>query len=429
MEMQILIDGSSHKLYNAGDIAMLQIAVRRIRGLWPAASIKVMTAAPEVLRHVCPTVEPVPAEGQQQWFQTSSLLGMRHAHRSSLLRRAADAASDRTRDRLPGVSELLLRARLRRANKSDLALTEFLQALEEADLVVVSGGGFVTDAFAAHAVRVLSTLGTAARRGIPTAMFSQGIGPISDPALRAAVLKTFPRLDLLSLRERVNGPALARSLGARADCVITTGDDAIELAWERRKPQLGYALGLNLRSASYSGMDSGTFAELGPVLHRALASLNAPILPVPISNHAERSDLASVDQVLEGYRGEIEREAFTFSTGAVIDRVSRCRIIVTASYHSAVFALAQGIPAVCLVASSYYHNKFAGLAEQFGSGCAIIATDDSAFAGKLRSAVKEAWNSAEGVRNLLRDAALRQIQSSDAGYRHFYDIVGRRRAA
>jgi polysaccharide pyruvyl transferase WcaK-like protein len=52
--------------------------------------------------------------------------------------------------------------------------------------------------------------------------------------------------------------------------------------------------------------------------------------------------------------------------------VSRCRVVVTGSYHAGVFALAQGIPVVATAASRYYHDKFSGLADLFGGGGDIV---------------------------------------------------------
>ena len=41
----------------------------------------------------------------------------------------------------------------------------------------------------------------------------------------------------------------------------------------------------------------------------------------------------------------------------MIRKIQRCRLIVTGSYHPAVFALAKGIPAIALVKSVTYINN------------------------------------------------------------------------
>ena len=46
----------------------------------------------------------------------------------------------------------------------------------------------------------------------------------------------------------------------------------------------------------------------------------------------------------------------------VINCIARTRLVLTGSYHAAVFALAMGRPAICVAASGYYRSKFYGLA-------------------------------------------------------------------
>ena len=63
-----------------------------------------------------------------------------------------------------------------------------------------------------------------------------------------------------------------------------------------------------------------------------------------------------------GRVGGYRRRRVARDSALVIERVGECRVVVTGSYHGAVFALAQGIPVVALVKSPYYVNKMAGLA-------------------------------------------------------------------
>jgi colanic acid/amylovoran biosynthesis protein len=104
-------------------------------------------------------------------------------------------------------------------------------------------------------------------------------------------------------------------------------------------------------------------------------------------------------------------------------QLQRCRIVVTGAYHAAVFALAQGIPAVCLARSPFFVDKFLGLADQFGAGCEVLLLDDADLPKRLASAMERAWASAEQIRPVLLEAAARQIEISRAAYRKFHDLV------
>jgi colanic acid/amylovoran biosynthesis protein len=109
----------------------------------------------------------------------------------------------------------------------------------------------------------------------------------------------------------------------------------------------------------------------------------------------------------------------------VIEQVKRCRVVVTGSYHPAVFALSQGIPVVGLARSEYYLQKFLGLADQFGAGIEIVSSDVEQLPGKLTTAIGSAWRSAETVFPALLDAAWRQIQSGQRYYQRLYQLANR----
>ena len=73
-----------------------------------------------------------------------------------------------------------------------------------------------------------------------------------------------------------------------------------------------------------------------------------------------RMDVETLRELLAGL-GDSDGGASLETPQLVIDRVGECKVVVTGSYHGAVFALAQGIPVVALVKSPYYVNKMAGL--------------------------------------------------------------------
>ena len=71
----------------------------------------------------------------------------------------------------------------------------------------------------------------------------------------------------------------------------------------------------------------------------------------------------------------------------MIRQIQRCRLVVTGSYHAGVFALASGIPVVGLAKSSYYRDKFLGLADMFAVGCETVTLDESDCPTSLRDAI------------------------------------------
>ena len=114
--MRILVEHGSSQLDNLGDVAMLQVAVERLRALWPSARISVITRSPRPLSESVPGVSDVRLEYPSFWLTLRRLFSTR------LLR--SDHVS---RARL----EVLLSRRFAGAYRSTLA-----KVIEETDLVV-----------------------------------------------------------------------------------------------------------------------------------------------------------------------------------------------------------------------------------------------------------------------------------------------------
>ena len=140
-------------------------------------------------------------------------------------------------------------------------------------------------------------------------------------------------------------------------------------------------------------------------------------------------EVAVVEQVLADLLGEPPSvwEGRFAPPAATIRHVGGCRLVVTGTFHTAVFALSQGIPAVGIARSPMYVDKFAALADQFGRGCRAIALTDANAMSELEAAVDDAWRQAPAWRPELLAAAERQIALGRAAYQRLYELVESRR--
>src|SRR5581483_11546580 len=69
--VRILVENGDYGLCNIGDIAQLQVAVRRLSTLWPDAVIEVVTSDPAALALHCPpacAVQPAFFVGREIWL-------------------------------------------------------------------------------------------------------------------------------------------------------------------------------------------------------------------------------------------------------------------------------------------------------------------------------------------------------------------------
>jgi len=97
--------------------------------------------------------------------------------------------------------------------------------------------------------------------------------------------------------------------------------------------------------------------------------------------------------------------------------------VVSGSYHAALFALAQGIPAVCIAPNAYYAQKFVGLAGHFGGGCRVVEREADGRMSGLGEAVARGWDTADDYREELLESALEQIERGRSAYARARELV------
>jgi polysaccharide pyruvyl transferase WcaK-like protein len=411
---------------NMGDIAMLQVAVARLMSLWPPAQIEVLTDSPSNLARYCPGGRPLSRAGCKSWVGDRILLGRYHEFLPKWVSIGLSNLKQTIAVRRPGFLEFLINLRLgfRNGNGRRRDFNDFLEALRKSDLLVVCGSGGFADSCREWNLSILSTMEAAIRHRVPVVMFGQGMGPLNDPVVLSRARAVLPAITMITLRGSTGGLQLLESIGVSSAKVLTTGDEAIELAYDARVNKPGCGIGINLRVAPYAQVTTDTIDEVRPVLQEFARRHKASLLPVPIAFHEFANDHQTIRRLLAGFDDESDGGSSLDTPLMLIEQVARCRILVTGAYHAAVFALAQGIPVVCLTNSSYYLGKFNGLEELFGIGCTTVVLGEPDLPSRLATAIEHAWNSAEAVRLPLLHAALHQVEESRGAYQRLQSLIG-----
>lgn len=397
---------------NLGDEVMLRVALSRTYARWPGACMTVNTSDGPGLQRNFPGLHSSDPLGARVW--SADLYWRRLPW---LFGRGWRAA----RRRAPGVATAVADAVARSRGAAPNAASQYRRAVRNADLVLVAGSGAMTDAFPHRTGEVLATLSLAAGTRAVSAVVGQGIGPLARPGLLGLVAQTLPEVDVIALREGLFGPELLARAGVNLSRVTVTGDDTIEAAHARRAPQLGSDVGLNLRVATYSGVNRVEAQAIVAATRTFASGHAAELQQIVISRHAGETDEQHLGAPVESLDGDhFER---------CMSAVARCRVCVVGSYHAAVFALSAGVPVVAVVGSRYYAQKFAGLAAQFGSeGLVLVCAGTPTTAADVCAAAERLWQEAPRLRPSLLTEATRQVAASTASYDHVFDVVDHRRS-
>lgn len=386
--MRIIIDNGAYTLRNMGDVAMLQTTVRRLRSLLDNPELLVLTTNPDLLRRYCPGTVALSVESRDSAYQP-----------------ARPFQSD--------WSETWVRFKTRWGRARGKARA-FQSALQGATAVLLAGGGFLNDLNPHQTRPVLRMLADAASRGKSTALLSQGLGPLDSPELSALLRRACQAGAVVALRENVRGPHILQRARAEPRLLSITGDDAVEIAWARGAARDGTALGVSLRQVGYSAIEGCHLEVLEEVVTRLAKTCNARIFALPVSFNGHERD----DEVIARVVGAAVPLVSMDSPEALIHSVAQCRVVLTGTYHAAVFALAQGIPCACFYASPYYHHKLEGLAAQFPGGCELVDLRSNEAGSILETAALRLWhNRNPALSDSLRKAAQDQVRRGWNFYR------------
>jgi len=408
---------------NMGDVSMLQVAVDRLHDLFPKACIEVLTDSAENLARYCPAAIPLDNRGRALWFANDTLLAR---YSNVTPKRIVDLLvwlKGTIRSRYPNLLKAILLEKLKGQNRSGDAesVEAFTRSMQRADLMLICGAGGFYDGCRTWSLEILDLIDAALQRKTPVVMLGQGFGPLSDSVVLKRAAKVLPRVDLITLRGGRGSFSILRSLGVAESKVQTTGDEALELAYESRAAEPGRGLGIGLRFGASATVND--VERMRPILQGFARRHSVPIIPLPIAVQLYTRDDLAIKRVLSGFDEESDGGKTLDSPLKVIKQAGRCRVVVTGAYHAAVFALAQGIPVVSLAKSGYFSDKLLGLEDQFGEGCQTILLNQPGWPERLNDSIERAWQDADELREALRAATLRQIELTRMSYKQIEHLA------
>ncbi len=137
--MNIVVDISNEPVANVGDIAMAAVAIQRLGEIAPQAKIHVISTEPERCAAIFPDVTTISGRAHKSTSTTGSLIGR--------LTRLAPTLESSLRRRWPHLTSWLITQKRAIRGGTRVDVRPYFEVIRSADLVVVPGGGWVTDAF------------------------------------------------------------------------------------------------------------------------------------------------------------------------------------------------------------------------------------------------------------------------------------------
>jgi polysaccharide pyruvyl transferase WcaK-like protein len=413
--MRILLENGTSDVRNLGDAAMLAEAYQCLRSEWPNAEIFVTTKRPDLLPRFCPGAIPLDIDGRRSlsvawtpWRRIESHIPVI----AGLMRRF------RMMYHHP-LNRLWLNFVCRHLQQSPKDVYKFLDLLRTVDLLVYAGGGYFNDEFRSFFFELLTVAEVVRHRRKPVVAFGQGIGPLSTPLVARPVEAFVRNLTAIGTREDITLRWTQNHLNAQTVCV-STGDDALLDPDLPLPSELGSGLGVNVRIAFYSGID---IAEFGPLREAIACFFQAQGLTVIRSIPIKDTDDRSTQQALAG----LPIESCRAEKAATLSAIAKCRVVFPGSYHAAVFAYALGVTVVGLAGNRYYQQKFAGVAERFGTTPLVYTLangrNEKNDLNTLYSLLNRAWEAAPENRAHLLQARGEQIMTNRFFKRMVFDQI------
>ena len=125
---------------------MMQVALARLKTIWPDASIQVLTDDPNQLADNCPQIHPMAAGGRHAWAQSGLLRPEVYDGLPDELKVVFRILRRTLKRSNPAVAKRLAISKLRPLSDTD-TLDHYLEAVRHADLVIVTGMGGIRMSF------------------------------------------------------------------------------------------------------------------------------------------------------------------------------------------------------------------------------------------------------------------------------------------
>lgn len=392
--IKILLYAGTATLENVGDVAMLEVGISRIRQPFPNAELTLFSKNREAVQQILgKDIQTISPNTRNLFFKNSKLLPIYNRLPSRIreflkpiLQKYRYSYFDHFYRRLLG----------RVTSKQREELNQFVNTVQKADILVFTGMGSIHYR-SASGFNIFNLVGWCLSLKKKVVMMGQGIGPIKKGSrLDKLAQKYLPKVNLIGVREKFSYENV-QAYGLDETKICLTGDDALALSHydtvtpDRTENQL-FRIGLNLRTNHQTAF---LFEETQSVI----SSVNAvaldrkyQILPLILNPDSSGDQKLVFDDYLFDQCQELFDEKVLLDytdqrkislPKETIRKIKGTDLVITFAFHTAVFAIASGVPVICVYKTDYYYQKFMGLLSFFDIPELILEFDADNFRAHL----------------------------------------------
>lgn len=232
-----------------------------------------------------------------------------------------------------------------------------LKQLEDADALVLAGGGLLQDVTSLYSLKYYTGLiNTAKSKGKKVILLAQGIGPITSFFGKRAAAAAFQQCDVISVRDQASMSAL-RALGYKRPIEVT-GD----LAWlvePDESSEGGFGLG-DMKTVGIAARPWMKNRNIAPAF-AGFAQLLFKNQYVPVLVEMDsKLDTPLLDAITKLHGGRPPDMRNIQSPSALVARLKRMHAVVAMRLHAGILAASAGVPSMMVA----YDPKVTAFANQ-----------------------------------------------------------------
>ncbi len=252
--------------------------------------------------------------------------------------------------------------------------------LDQFDLLLISGGGYITDVFPYEIIRKMTLIRTFHRKGTPVILTGQQIGPFRNPSYRSIAFQGLKEANFLGIRDPGDSLTLCNKylpgyttfdvMGGDSFGLQPAEDEVVEKFLERINLNPGKFIAANVRLQRLNNDQAADrYLKKFSLLIDAIAEeLRLPVLFIPIRVGSPEGDEQSARLI--SHQMNYKNTRIVHGEGAtpelIFGLISKAFASIGTSYHFNTFSLRSGVPSICFYDGRYYSQKAKALTTFWG---------------------------------------------------------------